>query len=133
MALVNCPECGREKVSDQAEHCPDCGYGIKAHYAEIKLQKQEEEEKQNQVKPSAGGSFGSSNDGNTQTEVLTDGIQGKYYAPVQQQGLYFYGGPPVHDLGASEGSKLYAGMDGTATFYQAYTIVNGTKKLYSYP
>lgn len=44
MALVNCPECGREKVSDQAEHCPDCGYGIKAHYDEIKLQEQEEEE-----------------------------------------------------------------------------------------
>lgn len=42
MALVKCPECGREKVSDSAEMCPDCGYGIKAHYDKLK---QEENEK----------------------------------------------------------------------------------------
>lgn len=36
MALVSCPECGREKVSDSAESCPDCGYGIKQHYIRIK-------------------------------------------------------------------------------------------------
>lgn len=29
--LIKCPECGKEKVSDSAEACPDCGYGIKAH------------------------------------------------------------------------------------------------------
>lgn len=43
MALVKCPECGREKVSDTAEACPDCGYGIKKYYEDIK-KKQEEEE-----------------------------------------------------------------------------------------
>lgn len=32
MALVKCPECGRENVSDTATSCPDCGYNIKAHY-----------------------------------------------------------------------------------------------------
>lgn len=32
MALVRCPECGREKVSDKAECCPDCGFGIKAFF-----------------------------------------------------------------------------------------------------
>lgn len=36
MALVKCPECGREKVSDSAEACPDCGYAIKSHYDKIK-------------------------------------------------------------------------------------------------
>ena len=40
MALVKCPECGRENVSDSAEMCPDCGYGIKAHFEKIR----EEEE-----------------------------------------------------------------------------------------
>lgn len=40
MALIECPECGRENVSDSAEACPDCGYGIKAHFDKIK---QEEE------------------------------------------------------------------------------------------
>lgn len=29
MALITCPECGRE-VSDQASACPQCGYPIKA-------------------------------------------------------------------------------------------------------
>ena len=42
MALVKCPECGREKVSDSAETCPDCGYAIKAYYDKVK---QEAEEK----------------------------------------------------------------------------------------
>lgn len=32
MALVNCPECGRENVSDSAESCPSCGYSIKMYY-----------------------------------------------------------------------------------------------------
>ena len=36
MALVKCPECGREKVSDSADACPDCGYGIKAHFEKIR-------------------------------------------------------------------------------------------------
>ena len=27
MALINCPECGRE-VSDSATHCPNCGHPI---------------------------------------------------------------------------------------------------------
>lgn len=39
MALVKCPECGREKVSDSAEACPDCGYGIKKYYEESKIKK----------------------------------------------------------------------------------------------
>ena len=40
MALVKCPECSREKVSDSADMCPDCGYAIKAYYDKVK---QEEE------------------------------------------------------------------------------------------
>lgn len=28
MALVKCPECGKENVSDQAVACPECGYKI---------------------------------------------------------------------------------------------------------
>lgn len=38
MALIKCPECGRENVSDTAESCPNCGYGIKSH---LERQKQE--------------------------------------------------------------------------------------------
>lgn len=32
MALVKCPECGRENVSDTARSCPVCGYNLKAYY-----------------------------------------------------------------------------------------------------
>lgn len=32
MALIKCPECGRENVSDTAKACPGCGYGIREHF-----------------------------------------------------------------------------------------------------
>lgn len=56
MALVKCPECGREKVSDSAEACPDCGYGIKAHFEkirkdeEIKCKEEERRKKEEEQK-----------------------------------------------------------------------------------
>lgn len=49
MALIKCPECGRENVSDSAEACPNCGYGVKAHYIKkrederIRLKNEEQE------------------------------------------------------------------------------------------
>lgn len=46
MALINCPECGKENVSDSAIACPNCGYNIKAHTdrvkAEIAIQRKNE-------------------------------------------------------------------------------------------
>lgn len=56
MALVKCPECGREKVSDSAEACPDCGYGIKIHFEkvrkeeEIKRKKEEKRKREEEQK-----------------------------------------------------------------------------------
>ena len=32
MALIKCPECGKE-ISDAAESCPNCGYPIKGQQA----------------------------------------------------------------------------------------------------
>ena len=40
MALVNCPECGRQNVSDSAVSCPECGYAIKEHFDRIRLEEQ---------------------------------------------------------------------------------------------
>lgn len=31
MALISCPECHKENISDTAEYCPYCGYNIKQH------------------------------------------------------------------------------------------------------
>lgn len=42
MALVKCPECGRGNVSDSAEACPDCGYGLKAHFEKIRKEQEEQ-------------------------------------------------------------------------------------------
>ena len=44
MALIKCPECGRENVSDSAEACPSCGFGIK-EYIDDKKHKEELERK----------------------------------------------------------------------------------------
>ena len=33
MALVKCPECGRENVSDTAEACPNCGFAIRDYFS----------------------------------------------------------------------------------------------------
>ncbi len=46
MALVKCPECGREKVSNSAEACPDCGYGIKAHFKKVRQEEEERRKKE---------------------------------------------------------------------------------------
>ena len=35
MALIVCPECGRKNVSDSAEACPECGYGVRRHFADV--------------------------------------------------------------------------------------------------
>lgn len=31
MALVNCPECGKQNISDMALACPQCGFAIREH------------------------------------------------------------------------------------------------------
>ena len=35
MALVKCPECGKENVSASAEVCPECGFGVREYYENI--------------------------------------------------------------------------------------------------
>lgn len=58
MSLIRCPECGKENVSDSAQACPSCGYGIKEYYEKIRLEEiekgkieveREEDEKHNFV------------------------------------------------------------------------------------
>lgn len=45
MALIKCPECGRENISDVAESCPSCGYRVKEHF-EKKIAERENYESQ---------------------------------------------------------------------------------------
>lgn len=56
MALISCPECGREKVSDTTTSCPGCGYNIAEHFKRLEEQqqqqkkiKQEEENKKKEI------------------------------------------------------------------------------------
>lgn len=47
MALVKCPECNKENVSDSAHTCPSCGFEIKSYYAQkIEEEKKRVEEKE---------------------------------------------------------------------------------------
>lgn len=53
MALIKCPECGRENVSDSAATCPTCGFGIKAYYDSLKeeeLKRKQYEDEQEKFK-----------------------------------------------------------------------------------
>lgn len=43
MAIIKCPECNHD-VSDTAVACPSCGYGIKKHFDDIKLQEKRQEQ-----------------------------------------------------------------------------------------
>lgn len=43
MALIKCPECGKENVSDSASACPSCGYNIKEHFDVLKTQLEKQE------------------------------------------------------------------------------------------
>jgi len=43
MAMIMCPECGKE-ISDKADVCPNCGFGVK-HYLENEREKKRNKEK----------------------------------------------------------------------------------------
>ena len=47
MALVKCPECGKENVSNNATQCPNCGYNIKEHYEQVERKIKYEKEQKN--------------------------------------------------------------------------------------
>ena len=49
MSLINCPECGRENVSESAESCPSCGYGIKAHFEQLQNKELSKTRQQQQI------------------------------------------------------------------------------------
>lgn len=49
MALVKCPECGKEKVSDSAMTCPACGYGIRVYF-DKKKEKERQQRRLDSVK-----------------------------------------------------------------------------------
>ncbi len=40
MALVKCPECGADGISDTASACPKCGANIKAYYDQLRYNQQ---------------------------------------------------------------------------------------------
>lgn len=49
MALVKCPECGKENVSSTASACPQCGFNIKKYYGDIE-KKEKIEKIQKEIK-----------------------------------------------------------------------------------
>ncbi len=51
MALVKCPECGREKVSDSAVSCPSCGFGVREYFLKNPEKKIPEQSVQSKSKP----------------------------------------------------------------------------------
>lgn len=50
MALVNCPECNKENISDTSISCPNCGFNIKQYYDNKSFQEKQEKYKLEQEK-----------------------------------------------------------------------------------
>lgn len=46
MALVKCPECGTDNVSDTATSCPNCGCNVKAYLDQVRYNQEIKEYKQ---------------------------------------------------------------------------------------
>lgn len=44
MALMKCPECGKENVSDTSSTCTECGYNIQKYLQELREKEQDEKE-----------------------------------------------------------------------------------------
>lgn len=47
--LIKCPECEKD-VSDKAEHCPNCGFGIRQYIEDIKRQEEIQKNRENKRK-----------------------------------------------------------------------------------
>lgn len=43
MALINCPECGKENVSSSASSCPNCGFDLKSWQEKLNREKEAED------------------------------------------------------------------------------------------
>ena len=40
MALIQCPECGKQNVSSAAHSCPDCGFPLREHFLSVAVEKE---------------------------------------------------------------------------------------------
>ena len=77
-----------------------------------------------------------------ETESNVSGIQGTYYAPIQNNESYSFGsrsstagctnGNVYHDIAIGSGAPIYAGISGTAQFIQITGSISGERMLISY-
>ena len=50
MALTTCKECGKEKISDQADTCPSCGFSFEKEREKEQKEQKERKEKEARAK-----------------------------------------------------------------------------------
>ena len=81
MALIKCPECGRENVSNQAVNCPNCGYDIKTHFEKAQQEKIESWKERVNIALNK-------DETHKISELLLIGEEG-YYSGYLQLGLYY--------------------------------------------
>lgn len=70
MALVKCPECGRDRVSSSDVACPECGFNIKSHFDSISVEEMREDKNEELV--------------NTVDETLNERIEEKTESAVEE-------------------------------------------------
>lgn len=50
MALIKCPECGKENISDSAPTCPECGFAVREYFEDAKKKAQEAQAKEAEIR-----------------------------------------------------------------------------------
>lgn len=50
MALMKCPKCGQDGISNSATICFGCGYNLKDHFDQIRKQEQAEKERAQRIR-----------------------------------------------------------------------------------
>ncbi|MBQ5316132.1 MAG: hypothetical protein J6I96_01105 [Oscillospiraceae bacterium] len=122
MALINCPECGKENISSSAVSCPNCGFDIRGWQQRIdneRIQKEKEERAQENLRIQA-------EQEEAERQRLIDSIPdptmyGKIpvYIAVGTAGILFtIGGGPFWLIAALAGCGIYFGV--SYTDYKKY-------------
>lgn len=128
MALIKCPECGREKVSDNAEACPNCGYGIKAHFE--KIRKEEERLKEEEMRKKEYERLAEERERELQTEIAAMPAPRKPFPWIILLGIFFAAGAIVFFCTDSFFLGIFEGFISFILIAGGYSDYKDKKRIY---
>lgn len=67
MAMMKCPKCGRDGISNSATMCFGCGYNLKDHFDQLRKQEQAEKERAQRIRDTLQKDVQSTSKGNAES------------------------------------------------------------------